>query len=181
MKKKEANVAKAKKKAAAKKPAKKAAAKKPAAKKQAASKPAAKKPVAKKSAKSSPKKVPTSSKTSGSKPGFEPAKKNVVIDWENFLTPLDDRLIIEMASAERKTAGGLFIPDTASNVSGNFKGTVLIAGRGHRDEKGRIRPMDVKSGDTILFAEYAGSKLDLMGKEVRILRESEVLGIVEKK
>ncbi|MEZ0392336.1 MAG: hypothetical protein ACAH59_08985 [Pseudobdellovibrionaceae bacterium] len=104
-----------------------------------------------------------------------------VIDWHDFLTPLDDRLIVETASDERITAGGLYIPDTVADLSGNFKGRVLIAGRGHRDEKGRLRPMDVKTGDTVLFAEYSGSKLELLGKEVRILRESEILGIVDKR
>lgn len=171
-------MAKAKKKSQTKKPArsaaKKTSAKKPMAKKAAAKKPAAgkksaaKKSVAKKSVKPMLAKAPV--KAASPK-----------INWQDFLTPLDDRLIIELATAERVTPGGLFIPDTAADLSGNFRGQVLAAGRGHRDEKGRVRPMDVKAGDVILFAEYAGSKMDLQGKEVRILRESEVLGIVEKK
>lgn len=98
---------------------------------------------------------------------------------QNFVTPLDDRLIVEISSGEKRTAGGLYIPET-SNVTGQFKGKVLAAGRGHRDTKGRLRPMDVKAGDIVLFAEFSGSKINLMGQDFQILRESEVLGIVEK-
>ena len=101
--------------------------------------------------------------------------------WDQFLTPLDDRLIVETAAGEKMTAGGLYIPDTAAGTSGNFKGLVLVAGRGHRDDKGKVHPMDVQAGDTVLFSEHSGAKMDLLGKEVRILRESEILGIVTKK
>jgi chaperonin GroES len=101
--------------------------------------------------------------------------------WDQFLTPLDDRVIVETTAGEKMTAGGLYIPDTASGTSGNFKGVVLVAGRGHRDEKGKVHPMDVQAGDTVLFSEFSGAKMDLLGKEVRILRESEILGIVTKK
>ena len=75
------------------------------------------------------------------------------------------------------TPGGLYIPDTA-DASGNYKGLVLAVGRGHLDAKGKVRLMDVKAGDTVVFADFAGSKMTIMGKEVLILRESEVLGIV---
>lgn len=98
---------------------------------------------------------------------------------KNFITPLDDRLIVERAPQEKKTAGGLFIPDTA-DISGNFEGTVLAAGRGHRDPKGRIRPMDVKTGDCVIFSQYAGTAMDLHGQKFVVLREAEVLGIINK-
>ncbi len=173
-------MAKAKKKAPAKKAAKKAAKKtvKKTAKK--AVKKAAKKPAAKKSNAKVAKKAASPKKTKVTvekKPAAAAAK----VKWDQFLTPLDDRLIVEIASAERMTAGGLYIPDSASDLSGNFQGTVLVAGRGHRDPKGRVRPMDVKSGDSVLFSEFSGSKINLLGKEVLILRESEILGIVDKK
>ncbi len=173
----------AKAKKAAKKPAKKAApkkvaAKKPAVKKAAAKKtPAPKKTAAKKATKPAP-------KMTAAKPSAKPAvatKSTANIRWDQFLTPLDDRLIIEISSGEKMTAGGLYIPDTVTDTSGNYKGLVLVAGRGHRDEKGKIHPMDVKAGDTVLFSEFTGAKMDLMGKEVRILRETEILGIVTKK
>jgi chaperonin GroES len=109
------------------------------------------------------------------------APKKANVSWENFLTPLDDRLLVEIASGERMTAGGLYIPDTAADLSGNFKGKVVVAGRGHRDDKGRVRPMDVRTGDTVLFSEDAGTRLNLMGQEILLLRESDVLGIVDKK
>ena len=100
-------------------------------------------------------------------------------NWTAILTPLDDRLIIEVTEGERRTAGGLIIPDTVS-MTGNFQGKVVLVGRGHRDNKGRIRPMDVKPGDTVLFSEHSGSKIEVMGSELKILRESEILGILEK-
>ena len=147
-------------------------------KKVAAKKPAAKKPAVKKAAAKK-----TAPKAKASKPAAKTAPKSSAqnIKWDQFLTPLDDRLIIEIVSGEKMTAGGLYIPDTVTDTSGNYKGLVLVAGRGHRDEKGKLHPMDVQAGDTVLFAEFTGAKMDLMGKEVRILRESEVLGIVTKK
>lgn len=95
------------------------------------------------------------------------------------MTPLDDRMIVQLNENERMTAGGLFIPDTAS-IRGQYRGTVLVVGRGHRNEKGLLRPMDVKPGDQVVFEEYAGSKANLNGVDVRIMRESEILAIVEK-
>ena len=197
MKKRETNVAKAKKKspAAKAKPKakaapKKAASKKPVAKKVAAKKAAskpAKKAVAKTSKAKAAKPSAASKKTmpasSAAKKASAPTStaKAPMIKWENFVTPLDDRLIVEVASGETMTAGGLYIPASVTDVSGNTKGTVLVAGRGHRDGKGHVRPMDVKSGDTVLFAQYAGSKLKLQGKDLVIMLENEILGIVDKK
>ncbi len=100
------------------------------------------------------------------------------VDIAQFVTPLDDRLIVRAAIEEKKTPGGLFIPDTAMTSGGNIRGIVLSTGRGHRDKKGRIRPMDVKAGDEILFTSFSGSKLNYEGQEFVILRESDVLGIL---
>ena len=156
-----------------KSPAKKAVAakKKSAPAKKAASK--AKKPVAKKS----PKKMTAVKKSAGS---VLPAPPMPSVPWQQFLTPLDDRIVVELASTERRTPGGLFIPETAVDASGNLKGKVLVVGRGHQNKKGRIRAMDVHVGDFVLFSEYAGSKMNLQGKEVLFLRESDILGIVER-
>jgi chaperonin GroES len=95
------------------------------------------------------------------------------------LAPLGDRLVVQVLSQEKKTAGGLYIPET-SQMAGHLEGQVLSVGPGKKDKKGRRRPTDVKVGDRILFSEYAGMKTDLGGKEVRILSETEVLGILDK-
>jgi chaperonin GroES len=163
-------VAKAKKSAkkVAKKPAKKATNKpvKKAALKKVAQKPA-KKPLQKKA-------VKTVSKATAKAIKAPPAKK---IDISQFISPLDDRLIVQVVEGERRTAGGLFIPDTAV-LTGNKTGLVLSVGRGHRDKKGRIRPMDVQAGDRILFAEFTGDEIEFSGQKLQILREADVMGVV---
>lgn len=95
------------------------------------------------------------------------------------LAPLQDRLVVRILSQEKKTAGGLYIPET-SQMSGHLEGQVLSIGPGKTDKKGRRRPTDVKVGDRVLFSEYAGVKTELGGNEVRILSETEVLGILDK-
>lgn len=102
------------------------------------------------------------------------------VSFKNFLTPLDDRLLVKVSDMERKTAGGLYIPDTVADVSGNLEGVVIAAGRGHRDNKGRLRPLDVKVGDRVIFSSYTGNKIELQGQSVVILREAEVMGVVNK-
>lgn len=108
------------------------------------------------------------------------AKIQPKVDLTKFLTPLDDRLIVQLTEREAKTAGGLYIPDTVSTVTGNLEGHVIAIGRGHRDKKGRIRPLDVSVGDRILFPQYSGSKIDIQGADVVILRESDVMGLFQK-
>jgi len=163
-----------KKKAAPKKAApKKAAPKKSPVKKTAAKKPAAKKKVAAK--KAAPKKV-TAMKVTPVKPFSAPVVKKV--DLSGFVTPLDDRLMVQLTGAEKMTAGGLYIPDTVADVSGNLQGMVVSVGRGHRNKKGHVRPMDLRVGDKVLFSEYAGTKLKIQNQDVLILRESDVLGVV---
>lgn len=89
--------------------------------------------------------------------------------------PLDDRLVVGVEHFE-KTAGGLFIPATVTDQP--QRGKVVAVGRGHRSKKGKIRPMDVKVGDEILFAPYSGTKLEIQGQNLLILREEDVLGVV---
>ncbi len=101
-------------------------------------------------------------------------------DFQNFVTPLDDRLLVRISGSEKMTAGGLYIPDTVSDVSGNLQGTVVCVGRGHRSAKGHIRPMDVVVGDKVVFAEFSGSKIKIHNEDLIILRESDVMGIVSK-
>lgn len=165
------------KKAAPAKAAPKKAAKKPAAKKAVVKKTAPVKNAAKKTAaKSAPVKA-TAMKATPAKPFSAPTVKKV--DLSNFVTPLDDRVMVQLTGAEKMTAGGLYIPDTVADVSGNLQGFVVSVGRGHRNRKGHVRPMDLKVGDKVLFSEYAGSKLKVQDQDVLILRESDVLGVVD--
>ena len=97
---------------------------------------------------------------------------------KNLFTPLDNRIVIEMAAVVTKTPGGLFIPDSALQ-SQNEKGKVLAVGRGHKDKKGKIKPMDVEVGDEVLFSQFSASKIFINNMEYFILREQDVLGIVE--
>lgn len=109
------------------------------------------------------------------------AKKTTELkSFQNNLTPLDDRLLVSVKGVERKTAGGLIIPDTVADQSGNLQGLVRASGRGHLSKKGRLRAMDVHIGDQVLFSEYSGTKVELDGEEYLILRESDVLGILQK-
>lgn len=87
------------------------------------------------------------------------------------ITPLSDRVIIEPAAAETKTASGIFIPDTAKEKP--QKGIVLALGNGKKDE-----PMTVKVGDTVLYGKYAGTELKLDGKDYLIMREDDILAII---
>lgn len=96
------------------------------------------------------------------------------------LQPLDDRVLVALGETEKMTAGGLYIPATVSDVSGNLKGTVVAVGRGHQNKKGHVKNMDVQVGDEVLFSEYAGSKVKLDNSELVMLRETEILGIVSK-
>lgn len=142
------------------------------------------KPKAKPKAKSKAKpkanlKAKTKSKpTLKARPQAKPKPKAKVSSHVK-LAPLGDRLVVQVLSQEKKTAGGLYIPET-SQMAGHLEGQVLSVGPGKKDKKGRRRPTDVKVGDRILFSEYAGMKTDLGGKEVRILSETEVLGILDK-
>ncbi len=109
-----------------------------------------------------------------------PVKTKAVIDLKKLLIPLDDRILVSVSKAERKTPGGLFIPDTVGDTSGNLEGFVVAAGRGHCNRKGRVRPMDVKIGDCVIFPQYAGDKVEMQGENIFILREGDVMGILNR-
>ena len=95
------------------------------------------------------------------------------------LRPLADRLIVEPIEQEEKTASGIILPETAKEKP--QEGTVLAVGPGRRDEEGKPIPMDVKEGDRVLYAKYAGTKFKLPDdRKVLVLKESDVLAIVEK-
>jgi len=93
------------------------------------------------------------------------------------LKPLGDRLVIEPLEQEEITASGIVLPETAKEKP--QKGSVLATGPGARDEQGRRITMDVQKGDTVLFAKYAGTEIKLDGKKLLILKETDVLAIVE--
>jgi len=95
-----------------------------------------------------------------------------------LISPLDDRVLVQENPGERVTAGGIIIPDTAE-ISGNQRATVVAVGRGHLDNKGRIRPLDVSIGDQVLVREHSGDLIQIAGHDLRILRESEILGILD--
>jgi chaperonin GroES len=94
------------------------------------------------------------------------------------IRPLHDRLIVKrIEEAEQKSAGGIIIPDTAKEKP--QEGKVLAVGKGKLNDDGKVLPLDVKTGDRILFGKYSGSEVTVDGEECLILREEEVLGIVE--
>jgi chaperonin GroES len=93
------------------------------------------------------------------------------------LRPLGDRVVIEPLEKEERTESGLFIPETAKEKP--QEGTIVAVGAGKRDDDGKRIPMDVEVGQTVLFAKYAGTEIKLEGKKVLILKETDVLAIVE--
>ncbi|GAP11527.1 co-chaperonin GroES [Bellilinea caldifistulae] len=95
------------------------------------------------------------------------------------LKPLGSRVVVEPIEQEEVTAGGIVLPETAKEKP--QKGVILSVGPGDRDEDGKRIPMDVKEGDTVLFAKYAGTEIKVEGKKLLILRESDLLAIVETK
>src|SRR5438034_9696653 len=92
------------------------------------------------------------------------------------ISPLHDRVIVKRLEEERKTAGGIVIPDTAAEKPS--QGQVVFAGPGKTDENGKLIPMGVKIGDTILFGKYSGQEFKLDGQDYLHMREDDVIGIV---
>jgi chaperonin GroES len=93
------------------------------------------------------------------------------------LKPLGGRVVVEPMEQEEMTAGGIVLPETAKEKP--QKGTVIAVGPGDRDDKGKHIPMDVNVGDKVLFAKYSGTEIKLDGKKLLILRETDLLAIVE--
>ena len=91
--------------------------------------------------------------------------------------PLHDRVVVRRLEAEEKTAGGIIIPDTAQEKP--MEGEIVAAGPGARDETGKLVPLDVKAGDRILFGKWSGTEVKLDGEELLIMKESDIMGIVE--
>jgi len=93
--------------------------------------------------------------------------------------PLHDRVLVRRVEAEEKTAGGIIIPDTAKEKP--QEGLVIAVGNGTIDDDGDVRPLDVKAGDRILFGKWSGTEVKLDGKDLLIMKESDVMGIIDTK
>jgi chaperonin GroES len=91
--------------------------------------------------------------------------------------PLHDRVVIRRLNAEQKTSGGIIIPDTAQEKP--MEGEVVAAGPGLRNEPGAVAPLDVEAGDRILFGKWSGTEVKLDGDEMVIMKESDILGVIE--
>jgi chaperonin GroES len=91
--------------------------------------------------------------------------------------PLHDRVVVRRVDSEEKTAGGIIIPDTAKEKP--QEGEVVAVGPGARDEAGKLVPLDVKAGDRILFGKWSGTEVKIDGEDFLIMKESDVMGIIE--
>jgi len=93
------------------------------------------------------------------------------------IRPLQDRIIVKRVEEEETTKGGIIIPDTAKEKP--QEGKVVAVGKGKTNEDGKLQPLDVKKGDKVLFSKYAGTEINIEGVEHLIIREDDVLGVVE--
>jgi chaperonin GroES len=94
------------------------------------------------------------------------------------IRPLQDRVIVKRIEEEEKTKGGLIIPDTAKEKP--QEGKIVAVGKGKLNEDGKIMPLDVKVNDRVLFGKYSGTEINIEGEEHLIMREEDILGIIEK-
>lgn len=94
------------------------------------------------------------------------------------IRPLQDRVIVKRVEEEETTKGGIIIPDTAKEKP--IEGKVFAVGKGKVREDGKVQPLDVKKGDRILFGKYAGTEVKIEGEEHLIMREDDILGVIEK-
>ncbi|MBI1779432.1 MAG: co-chaperone GroES [Proteobacteria bacterium] len=93
--------------------------------------------------------------------------------------PLQDRVLVRRVEPEAKTSGGIIIPDTAQEKA--MEGDVIAVGPGTRDEAGKLHPLDVKSGDRVLFAKWSGAEIKLDGEDLMIMKESDILGVIDQR
>ncbi|MBI5234348.1 MAG: co-chaperone GroES [Deltaproteobacteria bacterium] len=94
------------------------------------------------------------------------------------IKPLHDRVIVKRIEESERSKGGIIIPDSAKEAQA--EGEVMAAGPGKKDEQGKISPLDVKTGDRVLFSKYAGTEVKIEGEEYLIMREEDILGIVQR-
>lgn len=93
------------------------------------------------------------------------------------IRPLHDRVVIRRMEEERTSAGGIVIPDSAAEKP--IRGEVLAVGRGKLLDNGDVRPLDVKVGDRVLFGKYAGTEVKVSGEDVVVMREDDIMGVIE--
>lgn len=93
------------------------------------------------------------------------------------IRPLHDRVIVKRMEEERKTASGIVIPDTAAEKPD--QGEIMAVGAGKKDDQGKLIPLDVKVGDRVLFGKYAGQTVKVEGQELLVMREEDIMGVVE--
>ena len=93
------------------------------------------------------------------------------------IRPLHDRVIVKRMEEERTTAGGIVIPDTAAEKP--IRGEIMAAGKGKILENGDVRPLDVKVGDKVLFGKYSGTEIKLNGQDLLVMREEDIMGVLE--
>ena len=91
--------------------------------------------------------------------------------------PLHDRVVVRRTESEEKTAGGIIIPGTAQEKP--MEGKVIAVGGGARDEQGKVQPLDVKAGDSVLFGKWSGTEVKIDGQDYLIMKESDIMGIIE--
>ena len=94
------------------------------------------------------------------------------------LRPLQDRVLVRRIEPEAKTAGGIFIPDTAQEKP--TEGEVVAVGPGMRDEEGEVQPLEVKSGDRVLFGKWSGTEVKLDGEDLMIMKETDIMGVLDR-
>ena len=105
--------------------------------------------------------------------------KNWFVTQEDLMKfrPLHDRVVVKRIDAEEKTAGGIIIPDTAKEKPS--QGEIIAVGPGGRDEAGKLTPIDLKVGDTVLFGKWSGTEVKIDGQDLLIMKESDVMGVIE--
>jgi len=93
------------------------------------------------------------------------------------IRPLHDRVIVKRIEEEKKSAGGIVIPDTAAEKP--EQGEILAVGKGKKDDNGKLIPIDVKVGDRVLFGKYSGQTVKVKGEELLVMREEDIMGVIE--
>jgi len=93
------------------------------------------------------------------------------------IRPLHDRVIVKRVDEERKSAGGIVIPDTAQEKPD--QGEIVAVGKGKKDDNGKLIPIDVKVGDRVLFGKYSGQTVKVKGDELLVMREEDIMGVIE--
>lgn len=90
--------------------------------------------------------------------------------------PLHDRVLVRLVEADTKTAGGIIIPDSATEKP--MEGEIVAVGTGHINDNGEVRPLDVKAGDKVIFSKWAGTEIAVEGEDLMVMKESDLIGIV---